>query len=201
MKKVFLICASTLLMVSCVHTSSNESLDNTTTGETSTASSMTDLSKFSDEDVVKSAQDSLTAIYSKVFAWYNDPANAGAKTPDFEALYMSDGYNKLYKEVVAIDDKHPDMVGFFDSDHWVCGQDYQNLSMKIIGSNREDDDEVNTEIVVNNCGSSTRLAVDMIFEQGKWKIDDFKTADANGHLIESEKTAMKNYITSSHTDK
>ena len=200
MKKIFLMCASVLLMASCAHTSGNASADNATVGDSiaSTANTVADLSKLSDEQVAKSAQDSLTAIYAKVFAWYNDPANAGEKTPDFESLYMSADYLKLYKEVVTLDDKHPDMVGFFDADHWVCGQDYQNLSMKIVSGSRVGENGYKAELVISNCGSDTPLAVSMIFENGEWKIDDFLSGDK---CADSEKIAMQSYVASNSESK
>lgn len=176
MKKIFVIMMS-MLLLSC-HTSPDK------------ASQETEVCQ------------SVDSIYSQVFAWYakaEKDLSLLQESPDFEALYTSSDYNKLFREVKAIDDSIPagEAVGFFDYDHWVCGQDFQDLSMTIASCTKEDAQRCSVVVKVHNCGTDSFVRLDMVHEEGRWLIDDFcmlpdATTAPDASL--SEKARMREYV-------
>lgn len=139
------------------------------------------------------AGDSLRAMYADVFAWYakaEKDISLLSRKPDFEARYMSSSYNALYRRVLSADGAAADggEIGFFDSDHWICGQDFQNLSATVAKVSRLAAGKCAAEVVVTNCGQRDTIGVDLVKEGAAWKIDDFRTAGG------SEKTRMREYL-------
>ena len=138
------------------------------------------------------AATALKGIYDDVFSWYNEDAKGKGTTdsvPDFDALYMSRDYKAVLQKVEEKDRKMEEegFVGFFDYDHWVCGQDYGNLSVRIISVSEESSEGCRVEVEISNLGTKTRLAVALIKENGAWKINDFIDGEV------SEKNRMREY--------
>ena len=177
MKKIFAIVMS-MLLLSCHGTQDRASLES--------------------EEVCQS----VDSIYSQVFDWYSKAEKDLSllqESPDFEALYTSSDYNKLFREVKAIDDSIPagEAVGFFDYDHWVCGQDFQDLSMTIVSCTKEAADRYSVVITVRNCGTDSFVRLAMVQEEGHWLIDDFcriPDATTTPDTSLSEKARMKDYV-------
>ncbi len=141
----------------------------------------------------RAAADTLRAVYAEVFAWYakaESDFSLLARKPDFEARFMSSGYNALYRRVLAADDVAAGRgeIGFFDSDHWVCGQDFQSLAASVGKVSQSGPGKCAAEVVVTNCGTRTPLTVDLVKEGGTWKIDDLRTESG------SEKARMREYL-------
>ncbi len=141
----------------------------------------------------REAGDSLRAVYADVFAWYakaEKDISLLSRKPDFEARYMSSSYNTLYRRVLAADEavEKGGEIGFFDSDHWICGQDFQNLSATVAKVTRLGAGKCAAEVVVTNCGQRDTLGVDLVKEGESWKIDDFRRDG------ESEKAQMRAYL-------
>ncbi len=184
MKKVFTIVFSMLFLYCCTVHVSQEKTSQSQDGE--------------DEEVCES----VDSIYSHVFAWYERAERDLSllqESPDFESLYTSADYNRLFREVKAVDERIPagEAVGFFDYDHWVCGQDFQGLSMKIVSCGKAEAERYRVVIAVHNCGTDSFVKLDMVPEGGRWVIDDFcmmpdATTDPDPAL--SEKARMRSYI-------
>jgi squalene cyclase len=143
-------------------------------------------------DTMTMAATALKGIYDDVFSWYNEDAKGKGTTdsvPDFDALYMSRDYKAVLQKVAEKDRKmeKEGFVGFFDYDHWVCGQDYGNLSMRIISVSEERSGKCRAEVEISNLGTKTRLGVVLVKENGDWKIDDFIDEGT------SEKNRMRDY--------
>lgn len=150
---------------------------------------------WTEQAVNNAAQSRLRSIYADVFAWYSkaeDDPSVLSQSPDFEARYMSASYNELFRKVNALDEcqAQKGLVGFFDYDHWVCGQDFQGLAMHVVSGIWQGNDRYSAEIVVRNCGTDHRVRVSLVFENGEWKIDDLCSDDA----VWSEKNAMSHYV-------
>ena len=140
-------------------------------------------------------------IYCNVFDWYDNAEKNPSLlqgNPDFESLYTSADYNKLFCKVKEIDERKSvdGFVGFFDYDHWVCGQDFQNLSMRIISCKKEKTYRYKVTVMVCNCGTNILVELDMVFEKGQWMIDDFcrMPNNADSKKVLSEKTRMRRYL-------
>lgn len=143
-------------------------------------------------DTNQAARKALQAIYADVFKWYalaEKDLSVLNKMPDFDEKYMSSEYKRLLVKVKTIDKKHEDQgeIGFFDYDHWVCGQDFQNLSMKVVKTT-VDSGKCSADVIITNCGNENCVTVDLVCENGVWKIDDFHTDGT------SEKARMRQYV-------
>ncbi len=141
----------------------------------------------------QTAEAQLRAVYTDVFAWYGraeKDISLIAKKPDFDARYLSASYLALKKQVEKIDsaDVADGMIGFFDSDHWICGQDFSNLAFTIKSVKPAGEGKCRAKVEIKNCGASIALEHPLVCERGTWKIDDFIT---NGS---SEKESMKEYV-------
>lgn len=142
---------------------------------------------------VQEAEKQLRAAYTEVFAWYNraeKDASLLQNEPDFDARYLSVSYLALKRQVEKTDSATvaDGMIGFFDSNHWVCGQDMADLSFTIEEVKATDGGTCCAVVCVNNCNVQTRLHLPLVCEKGVWKIDDFVTDGA------SEKQRMTQYV-------
>ena len=79
----------------------------------------------------------ITAIYDDVFGVYNENNTANGlaiiSQRNFEQDYCSADFNAVLKQVEDYDKAHAeeDDLGYYESDYWIQGQDWQDLSMKI----------------------------------------------------------------------
>ncbi len=139
----------------------------------------------------------LCAIYDDVFGWYTKAegdTDMPDDMPDFDALYMSSGYKELLSKVKAKDEEveAEGMIGFFDYDHWVCGQDFSGLKMSVTGGEMVDGNTCNAEVEILNCGEVQQIGITLVRENGEWLIDDFITVFGNERI--SEKERMRLYV-------
>ncbi len=162
-------------------TSEKETADSAVIAESDTGEQAT--------DEAQSVRERVESIYADVFGWYaKDTLNSAS--PDFESRYMSSGYNVTYAKVDSIDTKNVGMVGLFDYNHWVCGQDWGDLSMKVMNVEKTGNKSYKAEIEVHNLGTTTHVNLTMVEENGQWLIDDIQQEG----IQESEKTRMTKYI-------
>lgn len=144
-------------------------------------------------DEAQAAEAQLRAVYTDVFAWYDRAQKDISlinKLPDFDAQYLSSSYLALKKQVERIDSAEvaDGMIGFFDSGHWVCGQDISNIGFTIKSVKLVAEGKCRAEVQVKNCNMLIDLELPLVCENSTWKIDDFIN---NGS---SEKESMKEYI-------
>ncbi len=185
MKTIYL----SLIALSLVACSGNGGKQKQANGNDSTVVS----SKPTKADEAAKARKAAEKIYADVFGWYNKAEQAGTEPqeePDFNAYYTSNSYKALLQKVV---DKDRSLiakgeVGFFDYDHWICGQDYQGLAFAVAKCERISDERCRVEADITNCGQKQRITLMMVFEDGVWRIDDF-IRDGS-----SEKTSMAQYV-------
>lgn len=150
-------------------------------------------SKPAETDEAAEARKTAERIYADVFGWYNKAEQAGGEPqeePNFDAYYTSNSYKALLQKVV---DKDKSLiargeVGFFDYNHWICGQDYQGLAFAVVQCKKISDERCRMEADITNCGQKQRVTLMMVFEDGVWRIDDF-VRDGS-----SEKTLMAQYV-------
>lgn len=177
-----LILSLALALFGCSQTSNNG-------GQQSTAADTTAVADSQEQN----AEVRLQAIYADVFGWYvkaeKDPSVL-QKMPDFDSRYMSAGYKEALREVKAADKEAEanGEIGFFDADHWIQGQDFQDLKMTVAGIVTDGNDRCKADVDITNCGTTKRIAVVLVNEQGQWMIDDF-VADG-----QSEKAQMLDYV-------
>lgn len=132
------------------------------------------------EDEIKNC---LELMYKEMFA-----SNANE---DYDAKYTSTDYQSLLNKAYEV--STGDIVLSYD--HWIQAQDCDKPSMSVISIKKESDTKAVAKINIqqfqgNDDGSSVRLI--LLFENGKWVVDDFLTVFEGEEL--SEKDYLKQYI-------
>ena len=111
-----------------------------------------------------------------------------------DAVCCSNRYNELTNQACKIADEIEDL--FFDSDHWVAGQDIDpKWSYKIRNIKIESDSIAWAEMTIHNF-SDRKVRLKLLYERGDWFVDDILTTFVeNGVAKEfSEQEHARNYI-------
>lgn len=111
-----------------------------------------------------------------------------------DAVCCSNRYNELTNQACKIADEIEDL--FFDSDHWVAGQDIDpKWSYKIRNIKIESDSIAWAEMTIHNF-SDRKVRLKLLYERGDWFVDDIITTFVeNGVAKEfSEQEHARNYI-------
>lgn len=135
-----------------------------------------------------SAEQAIMNIYDEVFNAYTDLSQAEIYEADFDHKFMSSYYLELDTIVREIDESYPSEIGFHDCDHWIQGNDWDNLSYAIASIRNISDNKAEVDMVIINYGQENPIVVKMVKEEGIWKIYDFIR---NGV---SELSEMEQYI-------
>lgn len=187
MEKSILVILVALLMAGCGAKSSDTS--NQTTESQESKPSTSAVTPKSDGNVLHRVEQ----IYKEVAAEY------AKYDEDFESMdddglddrFCSDEWKGLVAKVVDFDStNNPDEIGFFDADYWVMGQDSQDLSASDFNLVEEKGDKAIVEFNLHNCGSITKVRLEMVRERGDWFIDNFIDLD---NAI-NWKEEMKDYL-------
>ena len=133
-------------------------------------------------------------IYEGVFDYYGKVLTTSTLSTleNIDSLYCSADWNAWVARVNDYDRKHEDdgMMGFFDADYWIMGQDWGDLSVSDIKVFLLKGDSAAVELQLHNLGKKLNVVLDMVHEEGEWKIDNF-TDITNGM---DWKASMKRYL-------
>ena len=130
-------------------------------------------------------------IYEQVFGYYDHSQGSPSISGKTDSMYCSHNWNLWLNRVHTADAKIEDgTIGFFDADYWIMGQDWQDLSVSDVHVVTMTDSTAMTELKLHNCGSVTDVRLEMVQENGEWKIDNF--IDATHGL--DWKTSMQEYL-------
>ena len=141
--------------------------------------------KLMNDDVIVNR---VTDIYNDMASRYNaSPQSDVARQLD--SLYCSKEWNKLVSDIYK-KDANINGVGFFEADHWVMGQDFQNVSADSIIVENFTGDTATVSLNLHNCGTTTIVRLSMVEEDNEWKIDNF--VDTNNDF--NWKESMKSYL-------
>lgn len=150
----------------------------------------------------EAVQQRVQEIYSDVFKEYNledslrnldmlDGPGASARRGDFNRNYCSREWNDLSRQIREIDSLyHAGELGFWESDYWIMGQDWHQLSISDIEVLNVSPTEADVKFMLHNLGEAKPVALILVKEDGIWKIDNFK--DLNVDM--DWKRAMKEYV-------
>ena len=120
--------------------------------------------KLMNDDVIVNR---VTDIYNDMASRYNaSPQSDVARQLD--SLYCSKEWNKLVSDIYK-KDANIDGVGFFEADHWVMGQDFQNVSADSIIVENFTGDTATVSLNLHNCGTTTIVRLSMVEEDNEWK--------------------------------
>ena len=120
-----------------------------------------------------SAEQAIMNIYDEVFNAYETLSEREIMAADFDRKFMSAEYLATDSIVRKIDAKYPGEIGFRDYDHWIQGNDWENLSYAIASISEISEKEAMISMVIFNCGQEKPIKVKMVKENGEWKIADF----------------------------
>ena len=85
---------------------------------------------------------------------------------------------------------HADELGFWEADYWIMGQDWHQLSISDVKVQDVTQSEAHVEFMLHNLGTTKPVALNLVKEDGIWKIDNFRDL---GNGMEW-KRAMKEYV-------
>lgn len=137
----------------------------------------------------------VEAIYADVFAAYIK-ANEDGSIPkqDFDKKYCSKAWNKTVAAVNKKDAQHPDWMPFFESDYWVCGQDFSSeLHIKDVKVVEIFEKTAHVEFTHHNFSDKPEEIV-LVFERGDWYIENFIEHDDNPDAELNWMEVMESYL-------
>lgn len=110
---------------------------------------------------------------------------------DLDSMYCTRDWNDWAGRVHEFDKQHNDgMVGFFDSDYWIMGQDWEDLAVSDVAVTTMTDSTATVALNLHNCGNVRQVRLAMAREDGEWRIDDFISIDPAIDM----KASMKEYL-------
>ncbi len=122
----------------------------------------------------------VNEIYADVFQYYTLLADSarlqgrlvGIKPPSVK--FCTRDWNDWVTRVNSFDAEHNDgMMGFFEADYWIMGQDWGDLSLSDVNVASMTDSTAIVEFKLHNLGSEIPVRLNMALEDGAWKIDNF----------------------------
>ena len=96
---------------------------------------------------------------------------------DYDGLFCSSHYKKLFKEASDICSKRDDIL--LDYDHWTCSQDDGDFRVKSIKVQNVTDSTALAVVETTNYGHKTTIRLNLCFERDDWYVDDFLNEDGN----------------------
>lgn len=119
-------------------------------------------------------------IYTTVFDRYREARTMlrPLRRGDFDATFCSADWNHWLGRVMTYDKENcQGMVGFFEADHWIMGQDWDDLSVSDVRVTAMTASTASVNFNLHNCGSVKAVRLDMVREGDELKIDDFVDVD------------------------
>lgn len=184
----YIIGAFVLLMIIGYY-SSNESDNDSSNGSEETQvmeSSNTEEKKKLENGADYTESDieaSIKVMYDEVFG--------SDESLDMEAKYTSSEYKALDAKAAKVAD---DL--YIDSNHWIQGQDCDSPSMSVVSVKKESDNKAVAHVNIKqfkNYNHVTPVKLILLFENGRWVVDDFITIEDGGEEY-SEKSYLKDFI-------
>ena len=117
----------------------------------------------------------IEAIYADARRNYPpDPGSPPKNEVNLDERYCSQDWNRMVESVLEKDRKDKVEFGFFDADYWVMGQDWGDLTPQNIQVTVQDDSHATVTFEMDGTGSDMKqVQLDMVYEQGSWRIDNF----------------------------
>ncbi len=146
------------------------------------------------EELTKDVEARVREIYDAVIATYTpDATGQTISKARLDERFCSDDWLAALKAVGEKDKNLEGEIGFFEADYWVMGQDFQNLKAENIKVESISPEEGKATVTLDwhNCGSVTKIKVDLVFENNEWKIDEL-TDQTHGDT--GWKADMKDYL-------
>lgn len=144
-------------------------------------------------------------IYDIVIPWYNSHEGDIRSVNDFDERFLSKDLQMMGAQVDAIlrechEKGEDDIPPGFDYNHWVMGQDWENLSIRTDSIRVLSSDTAEAYMCITNCGYPQNFVLVMARDDKNWFIDDFRQYDeqTKGFTI-SDKRNIQDYIEENRT--
>ena len=154
----------------------------------------------SDDDIKEEVARRVKEIYDTVIPWYNSHEGDIRSVNDFDERFLSKEMQTMRAQVGAIlrelhEKGEDDIPPGYDYDHWVMGQDWENLSIRTDSIRVLSPDTAEAYMCITNCGYPQKFMLMMTRDEKEWFIDDFRQYDeqAKGFAI-SDKRNIQDYI-------
>ncbi len=154
----------------------------------------------SDDDIKEEVARRVKEIYDTVIPWYNSHEGDIRSVNDFDERFLSKDMQMMGAQVGAIlrelhEKGEDDIPPGYDYDHWVMGQDWENLSIRTDSIRVLSPDTAEAYMCITNCGYPQKFMLMMTRDGREWFIDDFRQYDeqAKGFAI-SDKRNIQDYI-------
>lgn len=137
----------------------------------------------------------VRTIYDDVASIYNSSDTfAPAGVTALKDLYCSSEWKDLKSRISQLDEKNGE-IGFFDSDYWIQGQDYGDVSISDLAVESLSTDRASILFTLHNLGYCRPMRIELVLEDGQWLIDDFICLDGpvydwKQHMEEYLKTEL-----------
>lgn len=133
----------------------------------------------------------VSNIYNDVFKHYAElkQQEGNKQQVNNDSLYCSADWNRWIARVDSLNQLNGS-IDILDVDHWIMGQDWGELSVSDIKVFLLKGDSAAVEFQLHNLGNMINVVLDMVHEDGEWKIDNF-TDITNGM---DWKATMKRYL-------
>ena len=124
------------------------------------------------ENVLKSH---IQAVYEDVRRNYPpDHSEPPKKIVNLDERYCSLEWNRLVASVKEKDAAKKAEIGFFEADYWIMGQDWGDLTPVNIQVTMQGDNRAVVTFEMDGMGGGMKqVQLDMVNEQGGWRIDNF----------------------------
>lgn len=151
----------------------------------------------SDGDIKEEVARRVKEIYDIVIPWYNSHEGDIRSVNDFDERFLSKEMQMMRAQMSAIlhEKETDDFPPAYDFDHWVMGQDWENLSIKTDSIHVLSPDTAEAYMCITNCGSPQKFMLMMASDEKEWFIDDFRFYDERVNSFAfSEKRNIQDYI-------
>ena len=118
-------------------------------------------------------EERVKAIYEHVAAAYPDLPDLTPSNDSLDLAFCSGHWQSL---VALVNEKDAASMGsehFFDADYWIMGQEWGNISATDVKATVKDNTHAEATLLLHNCGTATKVKLEMVFERGEWLIDNF----------------------------
>lgn len=151
----------------------------------------------SDADIKEEVAQRVKEIYDIVIPWYNSHEGDIRSVNDFDERFLSKEMQMMRAQMSAIlhEKETDDFPPAYDYDHWVMGQDWENLSIRTDSVCVLSPDTAEAYMCITNCGSPQKFMLMMTRDEKEWFIDDFRFYDERVNSFAfSEKRNIQDYI-------
>lgn len=154
----------------------------------------------SDDDIKEEVARQVKEIYDTVIPWYNSHEGDIRSVNDFDERFLSKEMQMMRAQVGAIlrelhEKGEDDIPPGYDYDHWVMGQDWENLSIRTDSIRVLSPDTAEAYMCITNCGYPQKFMLMMTRDEKEWFIDDFRLYDERVNSFAfSDKRNIQDYI-------